>query len=202
MKAFNFNTGNWCDILQDTSDCICNDDADEYPWINDPYTPITLDNAWGLNAKIHYNRVLGPLDHTQLIHRISQFTHNLTTAADLVIIGLGNDDIRALRVSAIQFFSQFTKLLANIRQFYPTQPLIIKTPQFFCCGVIPTTSWNAGKSSVFAQLVRDVVDQHKNVYLWDVHQLGTNENVCGSTAVTKRNVVNMENLILWNIVCQ
>lgn len=203
LKAFNFNTGSWCDN-QDENKCICNDDDENtilYPWIHDHYTPITLDNAWGLNARIYYNSIASTtLDATQLTHRISEFTKNVS--ADIVILGLGNDDIQALRISPNHFYTQLTNTLSQLRQrIYPTQPIIVRTPQYFCCGVIPTTSWNAGRSATFAQIVRDAVKQHANMYLWDVHRLGTNENTCSST-YTKRNVVNMENLILWNLLCQ
>lgn len=122
--------------------------------------------------------------------------------ADHVILGLGNADIQALQVSPEQFKSRFADLLKNVRQVYPTQQLIVRTPQYFCCGVIPNTSWNAGRSYTFASIVRDVIGQQfPNLLLWDVHLLGTDEHVCQETAYTRRNVINLENQLLWNLIC-
>lgn len=128
--------------------------------------------------------------------------------ADIVILGFGNEDIRERAVSPLHFADAFLDLLNYIAHtVYPTQRIIVRTPQPFCCGTIKGTSWNAGRSAAFTRAVKDGVerlaDMKDRIFLWDVHRLGLPENMCvnAGTAYTKRNVINIENLLLWNLVC-
>jgi hypothetical protein len=91
------------------------------------------------------------------------------------------------------------------KEIYPNQKIIIKTPQFFCCGTIWSTSWNTGRSLSFTITVRDTVRsfQDKNMLLWDVHSLGTEDTQClayGGSSYSKSNVVNVENMLLWKLI--
>lgn len=203
MKAFTFNGVQWCNKDEP---CECNDDDEDtslYPWLESPYTPMTLDNGLGTGAKIYYNNVQQSLDRLQLEQQMSDFIKDetLVKKADYVILGLGNGDIQALQVSPEQFKLRFIDMLGQVRQLYPTQHIIVRTPQYFCCGVIPKTSWNAGRSYTFASIVRDIVQQDPRLLLWDVHLLGTEDSFCPKTAYSKRNVINLENQLLWNLIC-
>lgn len=204
LKAIKFNGAQWC--KDEEEDCTCNDDHEDtlaYPWLQSPYTPMTIDNGLGNSTLIYYNNIQQSIDPLDLTHQMSTFIKNetLVKKADYVLLGLGNADVQALQVSPEQFKARFTQLLDQVRQVYPTQKLIIRTPQYFCCGVILNTSWNAGRSYTFASIVRDIMNQHSDLLLWDTHLLGTDENLCSETTYTKRNVINLENQLLWNLIC-
>lgn len=216
---------NWCDIdeikmIKDKKQrteklkCACNDDhkdATEYPWLGDTHQPIELSNSWDVDSKIYFNYIGETIANHQskIKQSIQNFVANeATPKADIVIVGLGNADIEAIQVSPSQFASSFKQFLNHLRQeLYPDQKIIIKTPQYFCCGTIWASSWNTGRSLAFTLTVRDAVREFHdaNVLLWDVHTLGTSDTTClsnGGSSYSKRNVVNVENLLLWNLICE
>lgn len=220
MKAIDFGGKKWCDVeaiskikskssRQKLSACICNDNGEDpatYPWVTDPHMPLELDNAWGIDTKFYYNNVAGSLtaNNHHILERMEKYTTtNATTRADLVIVGLGNDDIQALKVSPNEFVEAFQEMLINVRHVYPTQPIIVRTPQYFCCGTLYTSSWNTGRSLTFSDTVRDLVRSFDNMLLWDVHRLGTEDTTCHhqGTSYSSRNVVNMENQLLYSLIC-
>jgi hypothetical protein len=187
--------------------CICNDDTEDttlYPWITDPKTPLTIGNSFDIDSNIYYNNVAGSIvDHNEpLVARMKEFTRNASTA-DIVVIGLGNGDVEGIQVSPKQFISAFVQLLSNIRSIYPDQPIIVRTPQYFCCGTLYNTAWNAGRSLAFTKVIRTAVQAMEGFSLWDVHHLGTDETTCLSegSSYSKRNVVNLENQLLWHLIC-
>lgn len=187
--------------------CICNDDTEDttlYPWIHDPKTPIHIGNSFDIDSNIYYNNVAGSVvgSTESLLVRMKDFISNASTA-DIVVVGLGNGDVEGIQVSPKQFISAFVKLLSNIRSIYPDQPIIVRTPQYFCCGVLDNTAWNTGRSLTFTKVVRTVVEAMEGFLLWDVHHLGTDETTCLSegTSYSKRNVVNLENQLLWHLIC-
>ncbi|CAO0790270.1 unnamed protein product [Mucor circinelloides] len=220
LKAIDFDGNKWCNVealskikskrqRQKQSTCICNDDGEDaakYPWVTDPHVPLELDNAWEIDTKIFYNNVAGSLtaNNQHILERMKEYTiTNTTTRADLVIVGLGNHDIQALKVSPNEFVDAFQEMLVNVRYVYPTQPIIVRTPQYFCCGTLYTSSWNTGRSLTFSNTVRNLVRSFDNMLLWDVHRLGTEETTCHhqGTSYSSRNVVNMENQLLYNLIC-
>lgn len=216
---------NWCNIDEikniknreernEKLKCACNDDHEdsaEYPWIDNPHNPLELTNSWDVDSKIYFNNIRETIGNHQsgISQSIKDFVANETIPrADIVIVGLGNADVEAIQVSPEQFASSFKQFLTQLRQeIYPDQKIIIKTPQYFCCGTILASSWNTGRSLAFTLSVRDAVRElhDNNVLLWDVHTLGTNETTClsnGGSSYSKRNVVNVENLLLWNLICE
>ncbi|KAI8636879.1 hypothetical protein BD408DRAFT_425458 [Parasitella parasitica] len=221
LKAINFNrSSRWCDfeaiskIKNDSerrkqSACICNDndeDTTQYSWITDPHVPLEFDNSWDIHTEFFYNNVGGSLtaNNPKIFERMKQYATNSTsTKADIVIIGLGNDDVQGLKVSLNDFANAFRQMLINARHVYPTQPIIIRTPQYFCCGTLYTSSWNTGRSLTFSNIVRNLVYSFENMLLWDVHRLGTEETICHpqGTSYSSRNVVSMENQFLYSLIC-
>ncbi|KAI7892925.1 uncharacterized protein EV154DRAFT_503367 [Mucor mucedo] len=214
---------NWCDIDQikkiknkkernEKLKCACNDDHEDtgdYPWLHDQ--PMQLTNSWDVDSKIYFNHISQTIGNHQseIKHSISSFVSNETTPkADIVIVGLGNADVEAIQVSPEKFAATFKQFVSYLRRdIYPDQKIIIKTPQYFCCGTIWSTSWNTGRSLAFTLTVREAVRElnDNRVLLWDVHTLGTSETTClsnGGSSYSKRNVVNVENLLLWNLICE
>lgn len=126
--------------------------------------------------------------------------------ADLVIVGVGNEDIALNRLTPLQFehsLKEFLTCLVN--EIYPEQTIIVRTPQYFCCGTIPSSSWNAGRSRAFMNVVsQQVKEMGDRVLLWDVYRLGVEDNMCVSagSSYTRRNVINLENQLLWNLICK
>lgn len=217
---------NWCDLdkirlIADRAErreklkCGCNDDSEDptgelFPWIADRYTPLKLTNSWDVDSNIYFNSIGSSIVHYQhdIIRSIEDFTKNENVPkADIVIVALGNADVEAIQVSPIQFVPAFKQFLTHLRkEIYPNQKIIVKTPQYFCCGNIWSTSWNTGRSLSFTMTVRDTVRSFKDdkMLLWDVHSLGTEDTTClafGGSSYSKRNVVNVENLLLWNLIC-
>ncbi|KAI9495172.1 hypothetical protein BDB00DRAFT_255702 [Zychaea mexicana] len=204
-----FSSGNrWCSDPTDV-DCICNDDdedhAESYPWALDPTIPLVINETWHADTRFYFNQVGSILskDWKQEMKRVAAAT--TTTAADLVIVSFGNDDIALRHMSPGRFADAFTDLLSYlVHQVYPVQRIIVRTPQPFCCGTIYSTSWNAGRSEAFTKAVRDAVAKFPSVMLWDVHRLGMPSHMCvgiAGTPYTTRSVLNVENLQLWNLVC-
>ncbi|CAO3590824.1 unnamed protein product [Absidia cylindrospora] len=199
---------NWCDLNSDPeARCICNDDDEDpdhalYPWAADHNTPLVLgDNA------IHYSSV-NSITLQDWRPEINRRVDEHLPLADVVIVGVGNDDIALSRMKPHQFaqsFSDFLHHLLNTAYPHPHQTTIVRTPQFFGTGQHYDTSWNAGRSRAFANAVRELVDpqQHPRLKLWDTHQLGLEHNTCRyhGTIYTKRNVIDVENQALFGILC-
>lgn len=223
MKALK-SGNNWCNLdeirkIENKKErneklrCGCNDDHEDntaYPWVNDPFTPLKLSNSWDVDSKIYFNNIRESIvNHQSFIQgRISDFVKNETVpTADMVIIGLGSGDVEAIQASPKQFALAYKDFLTWLRKdIYPHQKLIIRTPQYFCCGNIWATSWNTGRSLAFTMIVRDTIKSFhdSDMMLWDVHSIGTDDTTClnyGGSSYSKRNMVNLENLLLWNMIC-
>lgn len=194
--------------------CACNDDAEDttgYPWVNNPYQPLRLTNSWDVDSNVYFYSIQQTMVNNQpeISQSIKEFSANHTIPhADIVVIGLGNADIEAIQVSPNQFATSFYQFLKHLRKnIYRKQKIIVKTPQYFCCGTIDATSWNTGRSLAFTIGVRNVVQSLNDdgILLWDVHSLGTDETTCLSdsgSSYSKRNVINVENMLLWNLICE
>jgi hypothetical protein len=173
-----------------------------YPWFNNASIPLTIGNSFEVDTRIYFNN-MGSISFSNMasfIKKNKQQEH----PANVVILSLGNSDIREIRVSPKEFATSFKKLLTTIRRdIYPNQKIIVRTPQYFCCGVLWGTSWNTGRSLAFSVAVREAVESLDGVLLWDVHSLGNDDTTCmeSGTSYSKRNVINLENQILWNLVC-
>ncbi|CAO3639823.1 unnamed protein product [Mucor hiemalis] len=217
---------NWCNLeeirqITDRAErreklkCGCNDDTEDptgelYPWITDKYTPLKITNSLDIDSNIYFNNIGASIVQYQhdILKSIEDFAKNeVIPKADIVIVALGNADVEAIQVSPIQFVSSFKQFLTRLRkELYPNQKIIVKTPQYFCCGSIWSTSWNTGRSLSFTMTVRDTVRYFldEKMLLWDVHSLGIEDTTClafGGSSYSKRNVVNVENLLLWNLIC-
>ncbi|KAI9483176.1 MAG: hypothetical protein EXX96DRAFT_557156, partial [Benjaminiella poitrasii] len=212
LKALHFNGQQWCDDI--TSEqlerprCDCHEDDDDpalYPWAHDPSIPFVLNNALGIHTEFYYNTISENIVYNapNILNRIKSVDHNNT--ADIVVIGLGNKDIEGFRILPEQFAYNFRNLITTLRhEIYPRQKIIVRTPQYYCCGApLKGTSWNNGRSVVFTKIIRQIVQGLENVFVWDVHMLGTDENTCLSegTSYSRRHVVHMENQLLWHLLC-
>ncbi|KAI7908215.1 uncharacterized protein BX663DRAFT_557373 [Cokeromyces recurvatus] len=211
LKALHFNGQVWChENTNDYPHCICHeeDESSLYPWAHDPFTPFVLNNALGIHTEFYYNTISTDIAHNgpSILNSISSFMDKTTKKADIVILGLGNKDIESYRISPEQFAIQFKEFILTLRQdlYYPYQTILIRTPQYYCCGIpLKGTSWNNGRSMVFTKIVRHIIQDLENTFVWDVHALGTNENTCitEGTSYSKRHVVYMENQLLWHLLC-
>ncbi|RCH79520.1 hypothetical protein CU098_004498, partial [Rhizopus stolonifer] len=183
----------WCG--SDTQDrCVCDDDHEPpTPWMMGK--PLLIQNSWDIDSKIYYYPVHGPLtyQHETLLDRMAQYKDSV---ADIVILGFGNDDIEALQVTPKQFATTLTTFLDRVRRIYPHQRIVLRTPQYF---IGSQGTWNTGRSYAFTLAVRHAVIGH-DILLWDTHHLGTDETLCPSI-YSKRHVVNIENQMLWHLLC-
>ncbi|CAO3599223.1 unnamed protein product [Absidia cylindrospora] len=186
----------WCDMdTYPDAACICNDDnedADPHsPWVTDSTIPLMLgDNT------IYYHPVTSS---------ITNDWHPATAAAaaaDIVILGVGNTEIALSRITPRDFARALTQWIDH---HPPSTLIILRTPQFFGTGQHYLTSWNAGRSRAFANVVRELVQQHPThrVKLWDTHQLGIEHTTCRyhGTLYTRRNVIDVENQLLMGLFC-
>ncbi|KAI8139582.1 hypothetical protein BJV82DRAFT_672553 [Fennellomyces sp. T-0311] len=203
LKAFN--TPSWCGSDSTDTRCICNDDFDDDNWgTDDINAPLMITDTWHNDIRVDFNPI-GSITLRDLRETIRERASQLPRA-DLVMISVGNDDITLSRMTPIQFWHSFTDLMAFlVDEVYPEQTIIVRTPQYFSGGTVYGTSWNSGRSRAFATVVRQAVKQlqRPNILLWDIHRLGVEDNTCvgSGSAYTKRNVVNIENLLLWNLIC-
>ncbi|CAO3618838.1 unnamed protein product [Cunninghamella echinulata] len=212
LKAFQ-TANRWCKGNK-TAECICNDDNEDtensiYPWVNDPMESLSINKTWYANTNIYYNQV-GAIATKDWKKVMKTQVPQLPLKADIVILGFGNDDIPLARITPKEFAFAFEDLLNNIiHHIYPHQTIIVRTPQYYCCGIFSSTSWNSGRSASFARVVRQIVrklnDNNNNnrVLLWDVYKLGIEENSCVSenSIYSRKHVVNIENILLWNLLC-
>ncbi|KAI8079925.1 uncharacterized protein BX664DRAFT_341828 [Halteromyces radiatus] len=194
----------WCDINNDPeATCICNDDLEDpdhllYPWAADHNIPLALGDN-----KVHYNSI-NSITTQDWRQEMAMRVKDQLPPADLVIVGVGNDDIPLSRMKPSQFANALSDLLHHMTTtVYPDQIIILRTPQFFGTGQHYYTSWNAGRSRAFANVVRDLVHEYPRVKLWDTHQLGLEDNTCRyqGTTYSRRNVVDVENQLLLNLFC-
>ncbi|ORY94425.1 hypothetical protein BCR43DRAFT_516104 [Syncephalastrum racemosum] len=203
LKAFS-TANRWCPPGEP---CECHDtDDDAFEWTENADVPLRINATWQADTTFHFNRIgsIVLADVRQEIKgRAGQYD-----AADMVWLSFGNDDIPISRLTPRQFAQSFRDLVTFlVTEVYPHQPIVIRTPQYFCCGFIHGTSWNAGRARAFATIVRQTVGdlqrERPGILLWDTHHLGMQDSTCiasGST-YSRRNVVNIENLLLWNLLC-
>lgn len=200
----------WCNDSDPEARCICNDDLEDpdqelYPWASNHLIPLTI----GENT-IHFNGVnsITLQDWRPEIQKRVQQDFKDEPKADVVIVNVGNEDIGLNRMTPNQFATSLTDLIQDmLTHVYPEdhQKIILRTPQFFGTGDFYSTAWNAGRSRAFANVVRDLVGgwHHPRLFLWDTHQLGMEYNTCRfqGTLYTKRNVLDIENQLLYNLLC-
>ncbi|ORX54586.1 hypothetical protein DM01DRAFT_1038671 [Hesseltinella vesiculosa] len=189
----------------DPSICICNDDMDDpdhvlYPWAANHNIPLTLGDN-----KIYYNSI-NAISSQDWRSEMNQRVQGEIPPADIVILGVGNDDVASSRLKPNQFAQSFTSLLSYlIDHVYPTQTIIVRTPQFFGSGEHYWTAWNAGRSRAFTNVIRTTIQdwQHPRIRLWDTHQFGLEYNTCRyqGTLYTKRNAIDVENSLLYSLIC-
>ncbi|KAI8983547.1 hypothetical protein BDB01DRAFT_850682 [Pilobolus umbonatus] len=208
----------WCDVdsilkiknkkkQKEMMRCVCHDTditMNEYPWLQDANKPLTLTNSWDVDARIHYNNIPDSItQHHNLTYwmesRVGRLPH-----ADTVIVGIGNNEISGIRVTPDEFKQSFQTFIHHLRTtLYPSQTIIIKTPQFFCCGTLKSTAWNSGRSLTFNMIMRDTIQSYNNILLWDIQSIGVDENTClaDGSSYSRRNVINIENQLLWKVLC-
>ncbi|CAO3640309.1 unnamed protein product [Cunninghamella blakesleeana] len=196
----------WCNSNDPDARCICNDDLEDpdgniYPWATNHQIPLSI----GENI-IHYNSIntITLQDwRPEIRKRVKEDL--ASTEADIVIVNVGNDDVGLSRMRPVQFSNSLNDFMKEIVTIYPHQTIILRTPQFFGTGDFYTTSWNYGRSRAFANVVREFVNdlQHPRIFLWDTHQLGLEYNTCRyhGTLYTRRNVLDIENQLLYNLFC-
>jgi hypothetical protein len=197
----------WCDTNNSTeAPCVCNDDDEDpdhavYPWAADHNIPLALgDNT------VHYNSV-NSITVQDWRPEIDRRVNEQLPLADLVIVGVGNDDVALSRMKPHQYAQSLSDLLRHLllHTYTTNQVIIVRTPQFFGTGQHYDTSWNAGRSRAFANVVRETVNalDQSRIKVWDTHQLGMEHNTCRyqGTTYTKRNVIDVENQLLLGLFC-
>ncbi|KAI9315586.1 hypothetical protein BX666DRAFT_1957204 [Dichotomocladium elegans] len=187
IKAFVSND-QWCRTTNDDDNgCGCNDDWDLSPTGNVTMMYSALDSIYNTNWR----------DDMQT--RTAEMPE-----ADVVILGVGNQEVGINRLSSSQFWNVLMEFLYEVTtHIYPTQKIILRTPQYFCCGTIHNSAWNQGRSRAFANVFRHAVQQldSDRIILWDTHKIGVDDNVCPGSINSKRNLINIENNLLWNFLC-
>ncbi|KAI8376492.1 uncharacterized protein BYT42DRAFT_574806 [Radiomyces spectabilis] len=206
LKAFS-STNRWCNE-NTNAQCICDDDDEDpkdelYPWTMDPNEPLVINETWHADTRFYYNTIESIITDDWKSAMGKQV--GMIPAADVVMFGLGNKDIAMHMISPSAFAEAFTNLLEHaVETIYPHQLIVVRTPQYFCCNVMDSTAWNAGRSNAFSIAIRNAVNKfNERVLLWDVHRLGLEDNMCtaAGTTYTRRNTVSLENLVLWNLLC-
>ncbi|KAI8340286.1 hypothetical protein BC941DRAFT_500821 [Chlamydoabsidia padenii] len=195
----------WCNIYDDPEQsCICNDDSDDpthslYPWVTNHNIPL----QFGQDTTVYYNS-LGTITLEDWRNEIQHRVETQLAPANVVIVNMGNDDVPLSRMKPHQFARSLSDLLYHLQHNVYTngETIIVRTPQFFGTGQHYQTSWNAGRSRAFANVVRDLANGSR-LLLWDTHQLGLEYNTCRyqGTIYTKRNVIDIENQLLLGLLC-
>lgn len=144
----------------------------------------------GDNKVIHFGSMNKPIGDSynnwkQSIHEMIMAS-NIKTAADVVIIGVGNADLYKMRHSPAEFAKGFMLFMKYMKSLYgEQQTFIVKTPQW-------KSDKYYGKSEAFANVIRSIVDNER-VLLWDTHQFEIKDNELD---------ISFENSMLERIFCQ
>lgn len=194
----------WCREQQDED--LCNCQVPDAPWWSNTSIPLAMEQditeRVAGNINIHFN----PFGTITLHDHRPDVKEHVTKLprADIVVLSFGNDDIALNRITPRQFEQSFSDLVGHfVENVYPDQTIIVRTPQYFCCGIIPSTSWNSGRSLAFANIIRQITQQFGDrVLLWDIHRLGLPGNTCPGSPDTKRDVIDTENALLWDLLCR
>jgi hypothetical protein len=126
---------------------------------------------------------------------------NKVTSADILILGVGNDDLADTRQTPEEFALAFNSLLNYLTQqvYTKNELIIVKTTQYYG-SYGPSGGWTHGRSEAYANIIRAAVQDEQRVLLWDTHQIGLNENqVCHDKTVSNSDVIKVENTMLSNI---
>ncbi|KAI8064489.1 hypothetical protein BC940DRAFT_94337 [Gongronella butleri] len=210
LKSFE-SANRWCKDNK-TAECWCNDENDDikgFPWLQDSTTPLTINKTWHANTRIFYHDLQSITVSSYKPAMQKQIA--AVAPASHVLLGVGNYDAALNRIDPKEFAYAFDAMVTYLAEkVYPHQTIVVRTPQYFCCGQVPSTSWNLGRNAAFARVVRHVVEQAQakhgshRILLWDVYRLGIEENTCVSqgAAYSRKNVVNVENIMLWNLLCR
>lgn len=195
---------NWCEATGKAG-CTCNDDEENmksYTWAKEPLTPLALNQTWQVDTKFHMVHA-GMISNTDWPARFAEWTGQLPQA-DVVVFSVGNEDIASMHVKPQEFKAALQSFATALRAAYPTQRIVIRTPRQFAGAVLQGTSWSAGRSQLFAQLVLDQFRSASNMVFWDVAKLGVADRSClpaSNQNYAHRQLVSIENLLFWNAVC-
>ncbi|KAI8877558.1 hypothetical protein K501DRAFT_288321 [Backusella circina FSU 941] len=186
----------WCN---DAETCMCNETDD--PNLTNADSTI----EFGMNTKIQFT-------YTPMVS--SKFNDLKTEMmksgpeADIVILGVGNEDFGLTIQNPSHFAIAFKSLLLyTISHYHQSELIVVRTPQYFGKDDYGAEKkWNTGLSMAFANIVRSTVanlslEQKSRVILWDTHQLGSNENICKSNLLSNQHLVQLENELLLTLVC-
>jgi hypothetical protein len=184
----------WCN---DTDTCVCNE-ADD-PNLTNADNTIEL----SMNTKVQFTY------STMMSNKFSDLKTDMMESgsnADIVILGVGNEDLGLTIPNPGDFALSFKSLLLYTLAHYQ-QWIVVRTPQYFGKDDYGAEKkWNAGLSMAFANVVRSTVanlvpEQRSRVILWDTHQLGSNENICKGNLLSNQHLVQLENELLLTLVC-
>lgn len=211
MEAFR-SGDRWCREEQEEQEQkingnLCGCQVPDAPWWSDPSVPIPiLEDNVSTNISIHFKH-FGTITLQDHRENVKEQAMKLPRA-DIVILSFGNDDIALNRLTPQQFEQSFSDIVGYFAQHvYPDQTIIVRTPQYFCCGLVHSTSWNSGRSLAFTNVVRQITRQLSGggggrILLWDIHRLGLPGNTCPGSPDTKRDVIDTENALLWDLICR
>ncbi|KAI8889029.1 hypothetical protein K501DRAFT_267244 [Backusella circina FSU 941] len=157
----------WCNT--DANACMCNEMKDQIV-TNKPLNLIA-------NTKVHFGSMDSITDNVNDWKVKITSTLQQLSKADIVILGVGSDDLIKLRQSPSDFAVAFSSLLDYlVHHVYLTETIIIRTPQYAGSSIMKT-GWNPGRSEAYANIVRSTVanlspHQKTRIILWDTHKLG------------------------------
>lgn len=152
-------------------------------------------------SNIYFNQV----DSIPTIQKALAALSQETSKADIVILGIGNQDVSNTRQTPEEFALVFNAFLNYLTQqvYTENELIIVKTTQYYGSH-LPYRGWTHGRSDAFANIIRSSVKQQssKRVLLWDTHQIGLNENqvYCHDKTMSNSDVIKVENAMLSNII--
>ncbi|KAI8979290.1 hypothetical protein BDF20DRAFT_868701 [Mycotypha africana] len=127
--------------------------------------------------------------------------------ADIVVIGVGNEDLSMARQNPEEFAQSYYAFLFYIANtIYPSQPIIVKTTQY---ASVKSGASNYGRSLAFANIIKSSVsavsavspNRRNPILVWDTYSLGFSENECRNSLYSTADALTLENMLLTNLVC-
>lgn len=169
----------------------------------DVFDPISVENG-----QVYYGEINAIIADSVDVYKrhIDGLTKKLPQA-DVVVIGVGNNDVAAARQSPNAFAASFNKLLHYLLDHVYTngEKIVLKTTQYYG-SYGPDQGWNHGRSEAYANIIRytllDLSPQDRQrVFLWDVNEVGVSEisGECQQKYLSSYHLLQIEDAMLENL---
>lgn len=169
----------------------------------DVYDPISVQNT-----QVYYGEINAIIADSVDIYKrhIDGITKKLPQA-DVVVLGVGNNDVAAARQSPNEFAASFNALLNYLlgHVYTDREKIILKTTQYYG-SYGPDKGWNHGRSEAYANIIRYSVlnlspQDRQRVFVWDINEVGLSENSgdCHQKYLSSYHMLQVEQLMLENL---